>query len=406
MSLTPPHHSRETFISHRARQFGETIFSEISALAQSHGAVNLGQGFPDFDPPEFVLQAAHSALASGNHQYARSAGHLSLVETIASQLEPALGRRLDPLAEITVTVGATEALLLTALAFIDPGDEVILLEPFYDSYPADIALSGGLPRFVPMRPDAQGRWSFDPEELKAAFSHRTKLIFVNTPHNPTGKIFTPDELQLIAQLCLQHDTLAICDEVYEKICFDGKPHQRLAALDGMWDHTVTISSAGKTFSATGWKIGWIVANPTLSLALRRIHQWVPFAVATPLQLAVAGALQEAAQNGYYAALTQMYQAKRDRLVDILQRVDLQPFVPEGTYFVMADVTRLGLADDFARCRALIVQAGVATIPPSAFYSPQHKALAQPFARFCFCKKDETLDQVEQRLLTHFSAHRF
>jgi N-succinyldiaminopimelate aminotransferase len=380
----------------RTEAFGDTIFSEITALALEHGAVNLGQGFPDFAPPAFVLEAARAAL-EGNHQYARSAGLLELVQTLAEQMEPSFGRPLDPLAEITVTVGATEGLFATTLALVEPGDEVVLLEPFYDAYPADVAIAGGSCRYVPLRPDHQGRWGLDPDELRAAFSARTRGIFLNTPHNPTGKVFTRQELELIAELCLEHDAIAICDEVYEQILFDDKQHLRLATLPEMADRTVTISSAGKTFSVTGWKIGWVIARPALTAAVRRIHQWIPFCVSTPFQLAVCHALREAPARDYYAWLRQMYQAKRDLLVDVLRSAGLRPLSPDGTYFVMADITTQGFDDDAQFCRHLTTEVGVAAIPPSAFYCDEHRHLAAQLARFCFCKEDATLQAAATRL---------
>jgi N-succinyldiaminopimelate aminotransferase len=383
-------------VAARARQFGETIFSEMSALAIEHGAVNLGQGFPDFEPPPFVIAAARDALDGPNHQYARGAGVLALAEAIAAQKRPGLGRPIDPATEVTVTVGATEALFATTLALVDPGDEVILLEPFYDSYPADVAIAGGVARFVPLRPGADGRWGFDDEELSAAFGPKTKAIFVNSPHNPTGKVFSRHELGRIAELCVEHDVVAVSDEVYEHIVFDDAEHVSLASLPGMADRTVTISSIGKSFSVTGWKIGWIVACPALSLGIRRIHQWIPFAVATPLQAASARVLAEAANNDYYAGLRADYQRKRDELVAILRGVGMRPLVPEGTYFVVADVSPFGFADDASFCRYLAREVGVAAIPPSAFYGEEHKRLARHLARFCFCKSEQTLGAAAER----------
>ncbi len=382
----------------RTQQFGETIFSEFTALAQEHGAVNLGQGAPDFAPPDFVLQAGRAAMEAPEHQYARGAGHLPLVEALAAQLSPSFGRDIDPLTEITITVGATEALFVATMALVDPGDEVILVEPFYDSYPADAFIAGGVPRYVPLRPDEQGRWALDPDELRAVFSDRTRTIFLNTPHNPTGKVFSRAELQLIAKLCQQHDVIAVCDEVYEHIVFDGLQHTRMAELDGMWERTVTISSAGKTFSVTGWKIGWIVAPADLIGAIIRVHQWIPFSVATPMQAAVCRALTEAPRRDYFAWLRRMYQDKRDRLVESLEATPLTPFVPQGTYFIVADTSALGgFADDVEVCRYLTTEVGVAAIPPSAFYSEPHKHLARDHARFCFCKEDATLDAAAERL---------
>ena len=385
--------------AHRTRLFGETIFSEITALAVKHGAVNLGQGFPDFEPAAFVLAAARRAAADGaNQQYARGPGHPELVQALADELSPTLDRQLDPMAEVTITVGATQGLFACIMALVDPGDEVILLEPFYDAYPADVALAGGTCRYVPLRPGEAGGWALDPDELRAAFSARTKLLVLNTPHNPTGKVFSEEELDLIADLCKEFDALALCDEVYDQLLFDGMQHTRLASLPGMWERTVTLGSAGKTFSVTGWKIGWAVAPPELSLAVRRVHQWIPFTVATPLQIAVAAILRQAPIEGYYRWLREMYQAKRDRLVRILRDAGMEPSVPQGTYFVMADTRGMGdFADDAAFCRYLTTEVGVAAIPPGAFYCDDHRHLAHHFARFGFCKTDETLDEAATRL---------
>jgi N-succinyldiaminopimelate aminotransferase len=385
----------------RPDRFGETVFSEITALAQAHGAVNLGQGFPDFDPPAFVLEAAQRAAAGVQQQYARGAGTLELCRQVAADAELGLGRTIDPEREVTITVGATEALFAAIMALVEPGEEVLLLEPFYDAYPADVAIAGGRCRYVPLRPGSDGRWDLDLDELAAAMHDQTRLLLLNTPHNPTGKIFDADELAAIAELCCRHDVLVICDEVYEQLLFDGQRHLRLASLPGMWERTLTISSAGKTFSVTGWKIGWVIANPRLSLAVRRIHQWIPFAVATPLQLAVAEALGRAPELGYYDQLRELYTGKRDRLVSALSAAGLRPLTPQGTYFVIADVTAhavdAGLADDVAFCRWLATEVGVAAIPPSAFYCAEHASMAHRLARFCFCKQDSSLDEAAARL---------
>ncbi len=400
---TPPvglHRSPARPMAARAAQFSETIFSEFTALAREHGAVNLGQGFPDFAPPGFVMRALADAARGPHPQYARGGGAPELVQTLARVNEASFGRPLDPLAEITICVGATEGLFAAALGLIDPGDEVILLEPFYDSYPADVAIAGGVPRYVPLRPAAGGGWALCPEELAAAFSDRTRLVFLNTPNNPTGKVFTRAELEQIAELCQRHDALAICDEVYERLVFDGREHVRLASLDGMWERTVTIGSVGKSFSVTGWKIGWIIAPPALSQGIRRVHQWIPFCVAAPLQHATAQVLAEAEDLGYYDELRATYQAKRDTLVQILRGAGLAPHPPEGTYFVVADfsaVARDEEEDDLRFCRRLAADPGVAAIPPSAFYAPQHAHLARRLARFCFCKEEATLQAAARRL---------
>lgn len=380
--------------------FGETIFSEITALAVKHGAVNLGQGAPDFAPPDFVMEAARDSLDGKQQQYARGPGARGLVEAIARLWGPSFGRDLDPLAEVTVTVGATEGLFAAAMGLIDPGDEVILIEPFYDSYPADVAIAQGIARYIPLLPTDDGGWALDPDELRRVFCDRTRLIFLNTPHNPMGKVFDEQELGLIAELCVRHDALAVCDEVYEELTFDGLQHRRLATLPGMWERTVTISSAGKSFSVTGWKIGWIIAPASLTEGIRRIHQWIPFCVATPLQRAVQRALEQAGERRYFPWLRQLYQGKRDMLVKILRQAGLNPHIPQGTYFIVANFDAVALdeqEDDVAFCRRLTTEVGVAAIPPSAFYCAPHQHLARRLARFCFCKEDATLLAAGERL---------
>lgn len=381
----------------RARDFAPSVFAEFTALADRHAAVNLGQGFPNFPAPGFVKEAAQRAIANEQNQYTRYGGHLGLVEALALQAEVDLGRVVDPLAEIQITAGATASLFSICQALLDPGDEVILFEPFYDSYPADVALAGGVVRFVPLYPHSDGRWRFDPGELRAQFNRRTKLIFLNTPHNPTGKVFDAAELSLIAALCQAFDVIVVADEVYERMTYGDVAMTRIAALPGMWERTLSIGSAGKTFSVTGWKVGWTVGPAHLISALRNVYQWVTFCVATPLQAALAEAVRMAPAARYYQEMAAIYQAKRDRLAGILAAAGLSPLPPEGSYFIVADVSGLGFPDDYAFCRWLTAEIGVAAIPPGAFYSPAHKHLARNLARFCFCKTDETLDAAAQRL---------
>ncbi len=381
----------------RIRGFGTTIFAEMTELAVAHGAVNLGQGFPNFPCPDFLKEAARKAIYGDQNQYARSAGTPHLVKVLARELSQEFGRDLDPLSEITVTTGATEGLFIAAQAFLEPGDEAVLIEPFYDAYPADSALCGATCVHVPLRPAEDGKWVFDPAEMEQAFSEKTKVVFLNSPQNPTGKVFSRPELEQIAALCIRHDVIVVSDEVYDRMVFDGLEHVRLASLPGMWERTVTLGSAGKTFSVTGWKIGWAVASPTLSEALRKVHQWVPYAVTTPLQEAVACALEEAGPRDYYAQLQEMYQTKRDFLVKALKGSGFQPYVPEGTYFILADCSSWGFENDVELCRYLTVEVGVGAIPPSAFYSDGHKGLASTLVRFCFCKTDEILAQAAEKL---------
>jgi N-succinyldiaminopimelate aminotransferase len=295
-----------------------------------------------------------------------------------------------------VTSGATEALCDAILGLVDPGDEVVLFEPFYDSYVANIAMAGGVPRYVRLRPpDAQrAAWWFDDAELAAAFGPRTKLVVVNTPHNPTGKVFTKAELERIAELCLRHDAAALADEVYEHIVFEPARHLRMAMLPGMADRTVTVSSGGKTFSFTGWKIGWAIAAPPLRHAVQQAHQFVTFATAAPLQAAVASALR--LPDRFFESLSSDYRKKRDAMERALRGAGLKPLPVEGTYFTMAET---GVDDDFAFCRKLTVERGVAAIPPSAFYSEEHKKHGRGLARFAFCKTDAVLEEAARRLST-------
>jgi aspartate/methionine/tyrosine aminotransferase len=280
-------------------------------------------------------------------------------------------------------------------ALIDPGDEVVLLEPFYDAYPADVVMAGGIPRYVPLELDASGRWSLDPERLASVLTDRTRAIVVNTPHNPTGKVFDAAELDVLLAAAERVGAVLISDEVYEHIAF--RPHIAPATRPGGWERTLTISSLGKTFSVTGWKIGWVGGPAELVHAVRMAHQWIPFAVATPLQRAAARILREARTNGAYPALAQAYRARRDLLLEALEPTPLRALVPEGGYFVMADTTALGYADDVALCRDLPGRAGVAAIPPGAFYAPEHRHLARHLVRLAYCKRDEAMREAGRRL---------
>lgn len=380
-----------TRMAHRVRDFGTTIFYEMTELANRYQAVNLGQGFPDFPGPDFLKKAAIDAVLSNLNQYAPGKGQPRLRQAIAGKMERQYGRSVDPETELTVTVGATGAIFATILGLVDPGDEVILFEPYYDSYLPATQIAGGVPRFYTLQPPD---WRIDEAELRALFSDKTKLILINTPHNPTGKVFTEAELSLIADLCRQHDVIAVTDEVYEHIVFDDCRHVPLAGLPGMADRTVTISSAGKTFSMTGWKVGWAVAPPDLIQAILRVHQFMTYCGATPLQEAIAVALQSSPD--YYAKLAAMYQANRDFLADVLAEAGLKPLMPQGTYFMMADIGHLGFPDDVAFCRYLTTDIGVTAIPPSAFYS--NPADGAKLVRFAFCKTRSVLEEGARRLM--------
>lgn len=395
----------------RVRGFGTTVFAEYTALAIQHNAVNLGQGFPNFPAPDFVKTAAQQAVAADLNQYARSAGHGRLVNALAAVYGPLFGRDLDPQREIVVTVGATEGIFATVQALVEPGDEVVLIEPFYDSYAPSVIMAGGTPVYVPLRPKANATtaadWVLDLAELEAAFTPRTRLLIINTPQNPLGKVLTRTELSQIAALVQKHDLIVLSDEVYEWMTYSdpGQPveHTRIATLPGMWERTVTLGSAGKTFSVTGWKIGWAITSEKLAHAIFMAHQWIPFAVATPLQEAVATALEVAGDHNYFNWLGQMYKAKRDFLLNTLRRVGLKPLTPQGSYFILVDTSHLavpieaGSRRDQSVCRWFTREVGVAAIPPSPFYSPAHQHLTDNLARFCFCKTDETLAEAALRL---------
>ncbi|MBX5481501.1 MAG: aminotransferase class I/II-fold pyridoxal phosphate-dependent enzyme [Myxococcaceae bacterium] len=381
----------------RVAHFGTTVFSEFSALAQKHQAVNLGQGFPDFDGPEAIKQAAIRAIEDGVNQYAIGAGAVALRRAIAEHSKRFYGMSVDPETMVTVTSGATEAIFDTIQALVNPGDEVVLFEPFYDSYEAAVIMAGGVPRFVLLRPPeaAHRAWWFDEDELRGAFSAKTKLVVVNTPHNPTGKVFTREELELVRELCVRHDALVLSDEVYEHLVFAPARHLRPATLPGMWERTVTVSSAGKSFSFTGWKVGWAIAPEPLRAAVQSAHQFVTFATAAPFQAAIAEALR--LPDRYFADLEKDYRHKRGLLIGALEEAGLRAFVPEGTYFVMADLDGTGFDDDFAFCRFLTAEIGVAAIPPSAFYGPEHRAHGRRLVRFAFCKREETVRAAAERL---------
>ncbi len=383
----------------RVSTFGTSIFAEMSRLALEHKAINLGQGFPDFDGPEAVKEVAIAAIRAGENQYAVSMGQPALRRAVAEHSQHFHGQAFDPETEVTVASGATEVLCAAVLGLVNPGDEVIIFEPFYDCYVPQVLMAGGVPRYVPLRAPTAERpeWHFDPAELAAAFNNRTRMLILNTPHNPTGKVFSGAELAQIAALCVQWDVLALCDEAYEHLVYDGVKHQRLAAQPGMADRSLIVGSQGKTFGFTGWKIGWALARPDLTRAVRQAHQFITFATSTPMQAAAAAAL--ALEDSYYQALAADYQARRDYLVQALTATGLRVSVPQGTYFIMADITPLGHTDDVTFCRWLTTAVGVAAIPPTAFYSDEHKALGRTWARFAFCKRRETLERAVARLAT-------
>jgi N-succinyldiaminopimelate aminotransferase len=378
----------------RVAGFGTTVFVEINALARRHSAVNLGQGAPDFDGPPEVLAAAVEAVNGAFNQYAPGIGLPAVRAAIASHAERFYGQRLDADTEILVTAGATEAVFAAILGLTDPGDEIIVFQPVYDSYVPNMIMAGAVPRYITLRGE---NWTFDPDELAKAFGRRTRAIIVNTPHNPTGKVFTRAELQTIAELCRKHDVIAITDEVYEHILYDDAGHTRLATLPGMAERTLTISSLGKTFSVTGWKIGWAAGPAALVHAANQAHQFITYAVASPLQAAAVTALN--LPFGFFENLQQSYQARRDRMLEVLRRAGFKVFKPQGSYFIMIDwrgVAPSHVQDDMQFVRWLIQEVGVACIPASPFYQEADKPLGRYFARFAVCKKDETLNAAAER----------
>ncbi|TDC48386.1 putative succinyldiaminopimelate transaminase DapC [Actinomadura sp. KC345] len=376
----------------RMQGFGETIFAEMSALAVRTGSINLGQGFPDEDGPRAVLDTAVEAIRTGANQYPPGPGLPELREAVAAQRLGRYGLSYDPAAEVFVTVGATEGIAASVLALAGPGDEVIVFEPYYDSYAAVIALAGAVRRPVTLRP-AGGRFTFDPEELRAAVGPRTRAVLVNSPHNPAGTVFTRDELEAIAGVCREHDLVAITDEVYEYLTFDGTEHIPLATLDGMRDRTVSVSSAGKSFSVTGWKTGWVTAPAPHIRAVQTVKQFLTYAVNAPYQRAAAYAL--ANELAWVEELRTSLQAKRDRLITGLEAAGFTAYRPQGTYFVQADIRPLGFTDGIELTRALPEKAGVVAIPTQVFYD--HAEAGAHFVRFAFCKKDEVIDEAVERL---------
>lgn len=377
----------------RVAGMGETIFAEMSALAARTGAVNLGQGFPDTDGPPQVIDAAVAALRGGANQYAPGPGIPALRQAVARHQQRRYGIDLDPDREVVVTTGCTEAIAGALLGLVDPGDEVVVLEPYYDSYTAMIEFAGGVRRPVTLRaPD----FRLDPAELEAAVSARTKLILLNTPHNPTGRVLDADELAAVARVAQQHDLLVVTDEVYEHLTFDGRRHVPIATLPGMAERTLTLSSAGKSWSVTGWKIGWASGPAELVAAVTGAKQWLTFTSGAPLQPAVAAALD--AGDDFPAALARDLQAQRDQLVDGLRAAGLTTYVPEGTYFATTDVGALGWASGGDFCRALPERAGVVAIPAEVFYDdPDAPGAGRHLVRWAFCKRPEVIAEAVRRL---------
>jgi len=354
------------------------------ALHVPDKAVNFAQGFPDFDPDPRILDAAAKALRGGFNQYATTWGAPSLRQAVARKYTEAWGRTVDADAQVTVSCGATEAMIAAMLAAVDPGDEVIVFEPFYENYGPDCVISGAVPRYVTLRPPD---WSFDPDQLRAAFTPRTRAIIVNTPHNPSGKVYSREELALIASLCVEHDAIAITDEIYEHLVYRGN-HINMATLPGMAERTITISGASKTYSVTGWRIGWLIAPPSLTTGIRKVHDFLTVGAAHPLQVAIAQALE--LPPSFYVELLGDYQERRDAIVSGLSECGFEVAAPDGAYYVMAGISAFGAEDDVAFARRLIEEVAVATVPASSFYHDPE--LGRGHIRFSFPKKIETIER--------------
>ncbi|MDQ1613185.1 MAG: hypothetical protein QOG00_3116 [Pyrinomonadaceae bacterium] len=391
-ATTPPPQHRH--VSEKASRFTESVIREMTREALKHGAVNLSQGFPDFPAPADIKAAAMRAIDADVNQYAITWGARDFREAIAAKTKWYLGLDVDPETEITVTCGSTEGMIAAMMATVDPGEEVVIFEPFYENYAPDAILSDARPRYVPLRaPD----WTFDRDELRAAFNERTKAIIICNPNNPTGKVFTRDELEFIAALCREHDALCFTDEIYEHILYPregtGVAHISMAQLEGMRERTVIVNSMSKTYSVTGWRVGYCIAPPAITSAIRKVHDFLTVGAAAPLQAAGAMALRLPPE--YYEHLQADYTARRDLLLPILEAAGFRVFRPDGAYYVMTDISAFGFANDVEFTRHLIQKIGVACVPGSSFYSDPARGAQQ--VRFCFCKKDETLHAAAERL---------
>jgi N-succinyldiaminopimelate aminotransferase len=389
-SASPP--ARKATIARRGARYGTNIFTEINDLARKYNAINLGQGMPDFDGPVEAVQAFVKALESGKHnQYAPVRGTVALHEAVARHANESYGLPVEPAGGVIISPGATNALFVSTTGLMDPGDEVIIIEPHFDTYAPNVLFTGGVPVYVPLHPP---NWTFDEAELRAAFNEKTRLIIINTPQNPTGRVFTLEELTLIADLCKEFNVTVISDEVYEKLLFDGAKHIPIATLPDMFERTVTIGSAGKVFGMTGWKVGWTYGPPELIQGVMAAHQFVTFAVNHPAQIAVAQAFT---MNDIYADYYALYAPKREVLLQGLAAAGLKPYAPEGAYFITADFSDVFEGTDVEFARHLIREVGVACIPPTTFFSEEHRHIGSKQARFSFCKGDDTLQLVAKKL---------
>jgi aminotransferase len=382
-------------ISQKAAQFTESVIRDMTRQAIEHNAVNLAQGFPDFPAPAAVKLAAQGAVAADINQYAITWGAQNFRRAIAQKFGEWQKTEIDPEREITVCCGSTEAMIASLLALVDPGEEVVVFEPFYENYGPDAILSGATPRYVTLHPpsDEDGEWSFDPAALRAAFNPRTRAIILNTPHNPTGKVFSRAELELIRNLCVEFDVLAITDEIYEHILYDHAQHISIATIEGMRERTVTINSLSKSYSVTGWRVGWAIAPPKLTSAIRKVHDFLTVGAAAPLQAAGTAAL--ALPESYYEQLAADYALRRALLLSALRATGFKAYTPRGAYYIMTDISAFGAASDRKFAVRLVQEIGVAAVPGSSFYSRPGGGSQQ--IRFAFCKQLETLDHAVENL---------
>ncbi|MDT5263284.1 MAG: hypothetical protein QOC61_2288 [Acidobacteriota bacterium] len=386
--------AKHRHVSQKASRFTESVIREMTREAIKHGAVNLSQGFPDFPAPEDLKRAAAAAISDDVNQYAVTWGAKDFREAIADKTRWFLGLDYDPESEITVTCGSTEGMIAAMMATVDPGEEVVVFEPFYENYAPDAILSGATPRYVPLQAP---EWTFDREELRAAFNEKTKAVILCNPNNPTGKVFTREEMEFIADLCREFDALCFTDEIYEHILYPREDreveHISMAQLPGMRERTVVVNSMSKTYSVTGWRVGYVLAPPEITSAVRKVHDFLTVGAAAPLQRAGAYALRM--PPSYYEELGREYLRRRDMLLPILEDVGFGVFRPDGAYYVMTDIGRFGFKDDVEFTRFLVREIGVACVPGSSFYSRPELGARQ--VRFCFCKRDETLEAAAERL---------